>query len=60
MYRVPGAGAGGITGGAAAGLAFTGANVMWWVLFGVLLLVAGGVALLAGRRRRMKIRSTTP
>ena len=36
MYKVPGAG--GVVGG---GLAATGADLTWWIAFGIVLLVAG-------------------
>lgn len=49
MYKVPGAG--GAVGAGAGTLAFTGANVTGWIIFGVILLVAGVLAVFAGRRR---------
>lgn len=53
MYKVPGAG--GAVGAGAGALAFTGANVTGWVIFGVILVVAGGFAMFAGRRRRHRL-----
>lgn len=53
MYRVPGAG--GVLGAGAGALAYTGADVTGWVVFGALLLVAGVLATLAGRHRRHRI-----
>jgi LPXTG-motif cell wall-anchored protein len=53
MYKVPGAG--GAVGAGAGTLAYTGANVTGWVVFGVLLLVAGTLAMFAGRRRRHRL-----
>ncbi|HEY3259097.1 MAG TPA: peptidase [Pseudonocardiaceae bacterium] len=50
MYKIPGVG--GIVGGSA-GLAATGADVVWWIVFGVVLLLAGLVALrTAGSKSR--------
>ena len=51
MYRIPGAG-GAIAGGS---LAFTGASVTGWIVFGSILLAAGAFAMFAGRRRRNRI-----
>jgi LPXTG-motif cell wall-anchored protein len=51
MYRIPGAG-GAIGAGS---LAFTGASVTGWIVFGTILLVAGTFAVFAGRRRRNRI-----
>ncbi|HEX3588454.1 MAG TPA: peptidase [Pseudonocardiaceae bacterium] len=53
MYKVPGAG--GAVGAGAGTLAFTGANVTGWIVFGAVLVVAGVVAVLAGRRRRHRL-----
>lgn len=53
MYKVPGAG--GAVGAGAGTLAFTGANLAGWIVFGAMLLVAGVVATVAGRRRRRAI-----
>jgi LPXTG-motif cell wall-anchored protein len=50
MYRVPGAG--GAVGAGAGTLAFTGADVTGWIVFGAILLVAGVLAVFVGRRRR--------
>lgn len=51
MYRIPGAG-GAIGAGS---LAFTGASTTGWIVFGVTLLVAGTLAVIAGRRRRSRL-----
>lgn len=51
MYKVPGAG-GAVGAGA---LAYTGANVTGWVVFGAILVVAGVLAVFAGRRRRNRL-----
>jgi LPXTG-motif cell wall-anchored protein len=53
MYKVPGAG--GAVGAGAGTLAFTGANVTGWIVFGAVLMVVGVVAVLAGRRRRHRL-----
>ncbi|HEY1573416.1 MAG TPA: LPXTG cell wall anchor domain-containing protein [Pseudonocardiaceae bacterium] len=53
MYKVPGAG--GAVGAGAGTLAFTGANVTGWIVFGAILLVAGVLAVFAGRRRRRRL-----
>lgn len=53
MYKVPGAG--GAVGAGAGTLAFTGANVTGWIVFGAILLVAGTLAFVAGRRRRRRL-----
>ena len=47
MYKVPGAG--GVVGGGA-GLAATGADVAWWIAFGIVLLLAGLFLLRTARR----------
>lgn len=51
MYRIPGAG-GAIGAGT---LAFTGASTTGWFVFGAALLVAGTIAVIAGRRRRSRL-----
>jgi len=51
MYRIPGAG-GAIGAGS---LAFTGASATGWLVFGVTLVVAGTLAVIAGRRRRSRL-----
>lgn len=48
MYKAPGAG--GVVGGGA-GLAATGADVMWWVAFGIVLIVSGLFAMRTMRKR---------
>ena len=53
MYKVPGAG--GAMGAGAGTLAFTGANVTGWFVFGVLMVVAGVLSVLLGRRRRHRL-----
>jgi LPXTG-motif cell wall-anchored protein len=59
MYKVPGAG--GAVGAGAGTLAFTGANVTGWIVFGAILLVAGVLAVFAGRRRQRRLAiSDTP
>ena len=54
MYRIPGAG-GAIGAGS---LAFTGASMTGWFVFGVAMVATGVLALLAGRRRRNRIAAT--
>jgi len=51
MYRIPGAG-GAIGAGS---LAFTGASITGWFVFGVAMVGAGVLAVFAGRRRRNRI-----
>lgn len=58
MYKVPGTGIGVGTGVGA--LAVTGADVTWWFVAGVVLLVAGALALHATRRRRRTVPETKP
>lgn len=53
MYKVPGAG--GAVGAGAGTLAFTGADVTGWIVFGVILVVVGVVTVLASRRRRHRL-----
>jgi hypothetical protein len=53
--QVAGVGASGGTTASGSGLAFTGASVIGIIALGVLLLVGGGLMLLAGRRRKAKI-----
>jgi LPXTG-motif cell wall-anchored protein len=48
VYKVPGAG--GVVGGGA-GLATTGADVAWWIAFGIVTLLAGLFLLRTSRRR---------
>jgi membrane protein implicated in regulation of membrane protease activity len=47
MYRAPTGGAA----GAAGGLAYTGANLTWWIALAIVLVVAGLLMLRAARRR---------
>ena len=54
MYKVPGAG-GALSVGAGTTLAFTGVNVTGWLVFGAILVVAGVLAVIAGRRRRRRL-----
>jgi LPXTG-motif cell wall-anchored protein len=56
VYRAP---TGGAIGGAG-GLAFTGANVSWWIALGIVLLVAGLLLMHAARRRRRLAGSEQP
>ncbi|HEX7304590.1 LPXTG cell wall anchor domain-containing protein [Lentzea sp.] len=58
MYKVPGTGIGVGTGVGA--LAVTGADVTWWVIAGVVLLVAGAFVLHATRKRRAVPVKTRP
>lgn len=51
MYRIPGAG-GAIGAGT---LAFTGASMTGWIVFGAILVAAGTFAVFAGRRRRNRL-----
>ncbi|HEX4725898.1 MAG TPA: LPXTG cell wall anchor domain-containing protein [Pseudonocardiaceae bacterium] len=51
MYRIPGAG-GAIGAGT---LAFTGASMTGWIVFGAFLVAAGTLAVFAGRRRRNRL-----
>lgn len=53
MYKVPGTGIGVGTGVGA--LAVTGANVTWWVVAGVVLLLAGAVLLHSTRKKRVPV-----
>lgn len=53
MYKVPGSGVGVGTGVGA--LAVTGADVTWWIVAGVLLLVAGALLMHVTRKRRRAI-----
>ncbi|SES01459.1 LPXTG cell wall anchor domain-containing protein [Lentzea albida] len=50
MYKVPGTGVGVGTGVGA--LAVTGADVTWWIVAGIVLLVAGAVVLHLTRQKR--------
>jgi LPXTG-motif cell wall-anchored protein len=51
MYKVPGTGIGVGTGVGA--LAVTGANVTWWIVAGVVLLLAGAFLMHSTRRKRV-------
>ena len=54
MYKVPGSGVAVGTGVGA--LAVTGADVTFWIVTGVVLLVAGALLLHATRKRRRAVR----
>jgi LPXTG-motif cell wall-anchored protein len=51
MYKVPGTGIGVGTGVGA--LAVTGANVTWWIVAGIVLLLVGALLLHSTRRKRV-------
>jgi LPXTG-motif cell wall-anchored protein len=53
MYRSPGNGVAVAVG--AGTLVYTGANGTGWVMFGVVLVLAGVLAVFAGRRRRRHV-----
>ncbi|MFD4639595.1 LPXTG cell wall anchor domain-containing protein [Lentzea sp. NPDC058436] len=53
MYKVPGTGVGVGTGVGA--LAVTGADVTWWIVAGIVLLVAGAVVLHLTRQKRRAV-----
>jgi LPXTG-motif cell wall-anchored protein len=53
MYKVPGTGIGVGTGVGA--LAVTGANVTWWIVAGIVLLLAGAFLMHSTRRKRRAI-----
>ncbi|GHH47619.1 LPXTG cell wall anchor domain-containing protein [Lentzea cavernae] len=53
MYKVPGTGVGVSTGVGA--LAVTGADVTWWIVAGIVLLVAGAVVLHLTRQKRRAV-----
>ncbi|MDT7724369.1 MAG: hypothetical protein QOI21_945 [Actinomycetota bacterium] len=54
MYKMPGAGAG-VVGGGVGSLAFTGADVGWWIAIGALMLVLGTAAVIASYRRTKRL-----
>lgn len=54
MYKMPGAGAG-VAGGGVGTLAATGADIGWWLAFGVLLVLLGTIALIAAYRRNRRL-----
>ncbi|KFZ82785.1 peptidase [Amycolatopsis sp. MJM2582] len=54
MYKLPGAGVG-VAGGGVGALAATGADVGWWLAVGVILLVLGAIAVIAGYRRTKRL-----
>jgi LPXTG-motif cell wall-anchored protein len=53
MYKVPGTGVGVGTGVGA--LAVTGADVTWWIVAGIVLLVAGAFLVHSARKRRRAV-----
>ncbi|WP_086661204.1 LPXTG cell wall anchor domain-containing protein [Lentzea kentuckyensis] len=53
MYKVPGTGIGVGTGVGA--LAVTGADVTWWIVAGIVLLVAGAFLMHSTRRKRRAV-----
>ncbi|MCU1683464.1 MAG: peptidase [Amycolatopsis sp.] len=57
MYKMPGAGVG-VAGGGVGTLAYTGADVGWWITVGVLLLVLGITAVVAASRRNRRLART--
>ncbi|HET6289246.1 peptidase [Amycolatopsis sp. QT-25] len=54
MYKLPGAGVG-VAGGGVGALAATGADIGWWLAVGVILLVLGTIAVIAGYRRTKRL-----
>jgi LPXTG-motif cell wall-anchored protein len=54
MYKMPGAGVG-MAGGGVGTLAYTGADVGWWIAVGVTLLVLGAIAVIASYRRTRRL-----
>jgi hypothetical protein len=54
MYKMPGAGVG-VAGGGVGTLAYTGADIGWWITVGVLLLVLGITAIVAATRRSRRL-----
>jgi hypothetical protein len=57
MYKMPGAGVG-VAGGGVGTLAYTGADVGWWITVGVLLLVLGVTVVVASYRRTRRLART--
>jgi hypothetical protein len=57
MYKMPGAGVG-VAGGGVGTLAYTGADVGWWITVGVLLLLLGITAVVAATRRTRRLART--
>ncbi|MGW4490207.1 LPXTG cell wall anchor domain-containing protein [Amycolatopsis sp. NPDC004368] len=58
MYKMPGAGVG-VAGGGVGTLAYTGADVGWWLTIGGLLVVLGTVAVIAAHRRNRRFARTS-
>lgn len=54
MYKMPGAGVG-VAGGGVGTLAYTGADVGWWIAIGVTLLVLGAIVVIASYRRSRRL-----
>jgi len=54
MYKMPGAGVGTASGGVGT-LAYTGADVGWWIALGVILLVLGITVVVASYRRTKRM-----
>jgi hypothetical protein len=54
MYKMPGAGVG-VAGGSVGSLAFTGADVGWWIVVGVIMLTLGVTAVVASYRRTKRL-----
>ncbi|MGW6930614.1 LPXTG cell wall anchor domain-containing protein [Lentzea sp. NPDC054927] len=58
MYKVPGTGIGVGTGVGA--LAVTGADVTWWIVAGIVLLLAGAFLMHSTRRKRLPAAVAVP
>ncbi|WP_410622530.1 peptidase [Amycolatopsis sp. cmx-8-4] len=54
MYKMPGAGVG-VAGGGVGTLAYTGADVGWWLAIGVFLVLLGASTLVALHHRRRRL-----
>jgi LPXTG-motif cell wall-anchored protein len=54
MYKMPGAGVG-VAGGGVGTLAYTGADIGWWIAIGVILLVLGAIVVIASYRRSRRL-----
>ena len=54
MYKMPGAGVG-VAGGSVGSLAFTGADIGWWIAVGVIMLALGIAAIVASYRRTKRL-----